>query len=107
MQPPQVKATPEIPGQPVSDHILVLPDAPITHSPEGVEIPKGSQIQPKMGLVVAVGPEIEKNFPEIKIGCRLLWLYDVSLDGKILEHYVLLTSDDVGLIFEDNHVAKN
>ena len=97
--------TPPIPpGRPIGDGILVLPDdAPRTTS-AGIAIPEGVLMRPKTGTVVAVGPNVPAD---ITIGTRLLWIYDIPLEGRILGKYILLNPDDVGLILENEDAPSH
>jgi co-chaperonin GroES (HSP10) len=92
----------KVPGTPVLDNILVQVDAPTTETEAGVVLPAESEIgRPKAGTVVALGPKVKEECPEIQVGTRLSWLYPLS---STMEYddlpYLLLTPHDIALILE-------
>ena len=92
-------------GIPLGTNLLVARDIHARFTPEGIQIPTGSLDQQKRGTCIAVGGEVSEKFPEIEVGSRLLWLYNLPSDAEIpspegVDH-VILDAHDIALILKD------
>jgi len=95
--------------QPLGDQFIVLPDPDITHSPDGIELPRPTPR--KTGEVLRCGPLVN---PDIKPGTKVLWLYDPAtrfrldaLDPSATSYVRLQELDLVGIITENGHVPPD
>jgi len=46
-------------------------------------MPEMAKIQPPIGVVVAIGPEVEAKWPLIKVGATVQWISQPSTDFEI------------------------
>jgi chaperonin GroES len=86
---------------PIADYLLVAPDPKEVETEAGIVIPDASVQRPRIGTVVAVGRKVKENFPEIDIGTRLLWIYELYSYVEIGDtEYLLMTPNDVAAVLE-------
>lgn len=92
-------------GTPLGMNLIVARDLLERFTAEGIEIPTGSLDQKKRGICLAVGREAHEKFPEIKVGSRLLWLYNLPSDAEIPsdgdEDWIILDAHDIAMILKD------
>lgn len=90
------------PGTPLGENILVDVDTSETTTEAGIQLPQAAVQKKRVGTVVAVGPNTCKEYPQIEIGSRLLWIHDIP---SVVEwedsRYLLLHPSDVALVLEN------
>jgi co-chaperonin GroES (HSP10) len=94
---------PVLPGTPHLDNILVLRDRAETQTSAGIEIPQEARSAPKQGTIVALSERVKTDFPSLKVGHRIRWLYALPLDNEIQvgnDTYLVMSVMDVALILE-------
>jgi co-chaperonin GroES (HSP10) len=84
---------------PIGDYLLVRPDPTVEETEEGIHIPEGAQKKAHRGTVVAVGPRVKDDYPEITLNCRIIWIHELYSYIMLEEgEYLLMTPSDIGAI---------
>ena len=82
--------------QPLSDRVLVEPQAAETKTASGIYIPDSAKEKPQQGKVVAVGKGKKDHNMTVKVGDVVLYgKYagtELKLDGK---EYLIMREDDI------------
>ena len=82
--------------QPLSDRVLVEPQAAETKTASGIYIPDSAKEKPQQGKVVAVGKGKKDHDMTVKVGDVVLYgKYagnELKLDGK---DYLIMREDDI------------
>ncbi|MEZ4874207.1 MAG: co-chaperone GroES [Flavobacteriaceae bacterium] len=82
--------------QPLSDRVLVEPQAAETKTASGIYIPDSAKEKPQQGKVVAVGKGKKDHEMTVKVGDNVLYgKYagsELKLDGK---DYLIMREDDI------------
>lgn len=82
--------------KPLSDRVLIQPDAAEEKTASGLIIPDSAKEKPLAGKVVAAGPGTAEVKMEVKAGDHVLYgKYagtEVSLDGK---DYIIMKQSDI------------
>lgn len=82
--------------QPLSDRVLVEPQAAETKTASGIYIPDSAKEKPQQGKVVAVGKGKKDHTMTVKVGDVVLYgKYagnELKLDGK---DYLIMREDDI------------
>ncbi|MBT8261836.1 MAG: co-chaperone GroES [Bacteroidia bacterium] len=82
--------------QPLSDRVLVEPQAAETKTASGIYIPDSAKEKPQQGKVVAVGKGKKDHDMTVKVGDLVLYgKYsgsELKLDGK---DYLIMREDDI------------
>ncbi len=82
--------------QPLSDRVLVEPQAAETKTASGIYIPDSAKEKPQQGKVVAVGKGKKDHEMTVKVGDIVLYgKYsgsELKLDGK---DYLIMREDDI------------
>ncbi|MCB0457275.1 MAG: co-chaperone GroES [Flavobacteriaceae bacterium] len=82
--------------QPLSDRVLVEPQAAETKTASGIYIPDSAKEKPQQGKVVAVGKGKKDHSMTVKVGDVVLYgKYagtELKLDGK---EYLIMREDDI------------
>lgn len=82
--------------QPLSDRVLVEPQAAETKTASGIYIPDSAKEKPQQGKVVAVGNGKKDHEMTVKVGDVVLYgKYsgsELKLDGK---DYLMMREDDI------------
>lgn len=82
--------------QPLSDRVLVAPQAAETKTASGIYIPDSAKEKPQQGKVVAVGKGKKDHSMTVKVGDTVLYgKYsgtELKLEGK---DYLIMREDDI------------
>ncbi|MFT7072966.1 co-chaperone GroES [Patiriisocius sp. Uisw_017] len=82
--------------QPLSDRVLVEPQAAETKTASGLYIPDSAKEKPQQGKVAAIGKGKEDHKMTVKVGDTVLYgKYagtELKLDGK---DYLIMREDDI------------
>lgn len=82
--------------QPLSDRVLVEPQAAETKTASGLYIPDSAKEKPQQGKVVAVGKGKKDHDMTVKVGDKVLYgKYsgsELKLDGK---DYLIMREEDI------------
>ncbi|KMQ72277.1 co-chaperone GroES [Chryseobacterium koreense] len=86
--------------KPLSDRVLVEPNAAETTTASGIIIPDTAKEKPQEGTVVAVGPGKKDEPTTVKVGDKVLYgKYsgsELKLDGK--DYLIVREADLLGII---------
>ncbi len=86
--------------KPLSDRVLVQPNAAETKTASGIIIPDTAQEKPQEGTVVAVGPGKKDEPTTVKVGDKVLYgKYsgsELKLDGQ--DYLIVRESDLLGIL---------
>ena len=86
--------------KPLSDRVLVQPNAAETKTASGIIIPDTAQEKPQEGTVVAVGPGKKDEPTTVQVGDKVLYgKYsgsELKLDGQ--DYLIVRESDLLGIL---------